>query len=97
MGKLRKNFGRNLLSILLLIAFCYLMAAFNLYKSTKIFEFNLLKSDALKEFIFFVCIALPLIFFIRVCKRRNISDRDNTDETSSDKYECSSEKNEKEI
>ena len=61
---------RNIVSILLFAAFCYLMTVFNLYKSLERWEFNIWKSGALKEFIFFVGIILPLIFIFRVFRKR---------------------------
>ena len=65
-----KKIVKNVLGVCLFLGFCYLMIVLNLHKSTKTFEFNIFKFTALKEFLVFSAVVLPVIIIARLIFKR---------------------------
>ena len=70
MKVITKTIIKNVLGVCAFILFCYLMIVLNLYKSTNTLDFNILKSSALKDFLVFSAILLPLLILIGVLFKR---------------------------
>ena len=68
---------RWLLSAFFLLVFCYLVTVLNLFKATKKIDFNIFKSPALKEFLVFAIVVLPLFFVLNFMRKRFFSKNDN--------------------
>jgi len=65
-----KNIINHVIAVLVFILFCYAATVLNLYKLTKVLEFNILKSDGLEEYLFLIGIFLPLIIIFLFIKNR---------------------------
>ena len=65
-----KNLINHVIAVLAFAVFCYIATVLNLYKSTKVLEFNILKSDGLKEYLFLVGIFISLIIVFMFLKKR---------------------------
>ena len=61
---------RKIFANLLIIAGIYLVVVLNLYKSTRKWDFNIFKSEALGEFTIFVGVCLVLIAVYLIVKSK---------------------------
>ena len=63
------------IAVLVFVLFCYVATVLNLYKSNKVLEFKILKSDGLKEYLLLILILVPLIIIFMFFKSRFTSEK----------------------